>query len=158
MRNTERKGPHHEQDYCPRSSSNRELCDVQWLDSVNLPLGGSSRFPKVQRALGIEPEFRRITEQPREAEGHFRADSPPLAKQLVDCLARDPQCFSKGRDRQAEVRHEVLTKHLARMRRTNLPLSNVHNAHATPRLNGSRSVPHRKHHRRRTESRCATDR
>jgi hypothetical protein len=46
--------------------------------------------------LSIGPELWRIAEQPGQAQGHLRADCPPLAKQLVERLARYAQRFSKA--------------------------------------------------------------
>src|SRR5450759_186970 len=67
------------------------LCDSQGLDALDFRLDSLSRIPKVDGALRVEPELRRIAEQPRQAQGHRRTDRPPTAQQLVDRLAGDAQ-------------------------------------------------------------------
>ena len=67
------------------------LCDSQGLDALDFRLDSLSRIPEVDGALRIEPELRRIAEQPRQAQGHRRTDRPPTAQQLVDRLAGDAQ-------------------------------------------------------------------
>src|SRR5450756_831373 len=71
--------------------SNCLLCDSQGLDALDFRLDSLSRIPKVDGALRVEPELRRIAEQPRQAQGHRRTDRPPTAQQLVDRLAGDAQ-------------------------------------------------------------------
>src|SRR6185295_4428355 len=74
-----------------RRSSAPQSSGAQWLNPLDLRLDGPSCLPKVYRALCVEPELGRVTEQTREPEGHLRTHPPPLSKHLVDRLARYPQ-------------------------------------------------------------------
>src|SRR5659263_494451 len=85
------------------------LCDSQGLDALDFRLDSLSRIPEVDGALRIEPELRRIAEQPRQAQGHRRTDRPPTAQQLVDRLAGDAQSLGKTDDREPVVGQEAVS-------------------------------------------------
>src|SRR5450759_1164758 len=109
------------------------LCDSQGLDALDFRLDSLSRIPEDDGAMRIEPELRRIAEQPRQAQGHRRTDRPPAAQQLVDRLAGDAQSLGKTGDREPVVGQEVLAQHLAWMGGPAHHLACVRNAHLTPR-------------------------
>ncbi len=49
-------------------SSSVSLCDLEWLDPGNFPLEPTSRVPKIDVSLQVEPELGRRPKQLAEAE------------------------------------------------------------------------------------------
>ncbi len=93
----------------------------------------SPRLPQVHSALGVEPEFGAVAEQPGKPERHGRGECPPLAQQFVDSLARHAERLGERGDGQPVIRHEIFSKHGAGMGGRELAFSFVPDAHSLPR-------------------------
>ena len=87
------------------------------LDSPDFFFERPRRIPQVEGPLGIEPEIRRISEQPRQPHRHLRADRPAGPQKFVDGLPRYSDRIGQAGHSEPVVWHEILPQHLAWMRR-----------------------------------------
>ena len=58
------------------------LGDTKWLDPGHFILDRLGGVPQIDCPLGVEPELRRIPEQPRQAERHLRTHRATASQQL----------------------------------------------------------------------------
>ncbi len=61
--------------------------DPEWLDALHVCLDGFLGIPKVNGALEVEPELRRVSKQPGETQSHLRSESPTFPEELVHSLS-----------------------------------------------------------------------